>query len=41
MLQTKITQLGVPGITCWEVNTNSELDNQWRKQNLPQFVANI
>ncbi len=41
MLQTKITQLGMPGITCWEVSTNSELDNQWRKENLTQFVTNI
>jgi 2-succinyl-5-enolpyruvyl-6-hydroxy-3-cyclohexene-1-carboxylate synthase len=41
MLQTVITQLGVPGITCWEISTNSELDNQWRKENLAQFVTNI
>jgi 2-succinyl-5-enolpyruvyl-6-hydroxy-3-cyclohexene-1-carboxylate synthase len=41
MLQTKIAQLGVPGITCWEISTNSELDNQWRKQNLARFVTNI
>jgi 2-succinyl-5-enolpyruvyl-6-hydroxy-3-cyclohexene-1-carboxylate synthase len=41
MLQTKIAQLGVPGITCWEISANSELDNQWRKQNLARFVTNI
>jgi 2-succinyl-5-enolpyruvyl-6-hydroxy-3-cyclohexene-1-carboxylate synthase len=41
MLQTKIAQLGVPGITCWEISTNSESDNQWRKQNLARFVTNI
>jgi 2-succinyl-5-enolpyruvyl-6-hydroxy-3-cyclohexene-1-carboxylate synthase len=41
MLQTAITQLGMPGITCWEISTSSELDNQWRKEKLAQFVTNI
>jgi 2-succinyl-5-enolpyruvyl-6-hydroxy-3-cyclohexene-1-carboxylate synthase len=41
MLQAEIAQIGVPGITCWEINTNSERDNQWRKENLAQFVTNI
>jgi 2-succinyl-5-enolpyruvyl-6-hydroxy-3-cyclohexene-1-carboxylate synthase len=41
MLQAKIAQLGVRGITCWEMNTDSKLDNQWRKENLVRFVTNI
>jgi 2-succinyl-5-enolpyruvyl-6-hydroxy-3-cyclohexene-1-carboxylate synthase len=41
MLQAEISQLGGLGITCWEISTNSEQDNQWRKENLAQFVTNI
>jgi 2-succinyl-5-enolpyruvyl-6-hydroxy-3-cyclohexene-1-carboxylate synthase len=41
MFQTKVFQVGVSGITCWEINTDSELDNQWRKQNLARFVTSI
>ncbi len=41
MLQTEIAQLGIPGIACWEISTNSALDNQWRKENLSQFVTNV
>jgi 2-succinyl-5-enolpyruvyl-6-hydroxy-3-cyclohexene-1-carboxylate synthase len=41
MLQTEISQLGAPGIACWEIVTNSQLDNQWRKNNLAQFVTRI
>jgi 2-succinyl-5-enolpyruvyl-6-hydroxy-3-cyclohexene-1-carboxylate synthase len=41
MLQTEISQIGAPGIACWEIVTNSQVDNQWRKNNLAQFVTRI
>ncbi len=40
-LQQAISEMGKPGITCWEIVTDSQFDNQWRKQNLPQFVTNL
>jgi 2-succinyl-5-enolpyruvyl-6-hydroxy-3-cyclohexene-1-carboxylate synthase len=41
MLQTKLNQLGTAGIVCWEISTNSQLDNQWRKNNLAKFITHI
>jgi 2-succinyl-5-enolpyruvyl-6-hydroxy-3-cyclohexene-1-carboxylate synthase len=41
MFQVALPQIGAPGIACWEIVTNSQLDNQWRKKNLSEFVTNI
>jgi 2-succinyl-5-enolpyruvyl-6-hydroxy-3-cyclohexene-1-carboxylate synthase len=40
-LQQAISEMGKPGITCWEIVTDSQFDNQWRKQHLPQFITNF
>jgi 2-succinyl-5-enolpyruvyl-6-hydroxy-3-cyclohexene-1-carboxylate synthase len=40
-LQQAISEIGQPGITCWEIVTDSQFDNQWRKQNLPHFITNL
>jgi 2-succinyl-5-enolpyruvyl-6-hydroxy-3-cyclohexene-1-carboxylate synthase len=39
MLQVELSQLGRPGIACLEIVTNSQLDNQWRKTNLAEFIT--
>jgi 2-succinyl-5-enolpyruvyl-6-hydroxy-3-cyclohexene-1-carboxylate synthase len=39
--QQAIAGIGLPGISCWEIVTDSSLDNQWRKTNLSQFVTNF
>jgi 2-succinyl-5-enolpyruvyl-6-hydroxy-3-cyclohexene-1-carboxylate synthase len=41
MLQKAMMEIGSPGISCLEILTDSKLDNQWRKVNLPLFVANL
>jgi 2-succinyl-5-enolpyruvyl-6-hydroxy-3-cyclohexene-1-carboxylate synthase len=40
-LQTALLTIGTPGITVWEIPTNSTLDNQWRKHYLPQFASSL
>jgi 2-succinyl-5-enolpyruvyl-6-hydroxy-3-cyclohexene-1-carboxylate synthase len=40
-LQAALLSIGTPGISIWEIATNSIHDNQWRKQYLPQFADGL
>jgi 2-succinyl-5-enolpyruvyl-6-hydroxy-3-cyclohexene-1-carboxylate synthase len=40
-LQAALPNKRKPGITVWEIITNSTFDNQWRQENLSQFASGL